>query len=377
MIAHSMIRRSGMTVLSLAAFFVVAVARSSDEVPVKNVDASAEAQGVGRLVRPASAIVPDAAGTKLAASIVARVDERVILLEEVVRPVRAKLQQAREQLPPAKYREIEWEILRQVTESKVQQIVVLKELDAKVPNPAVIQRIRKMAVKDFDKYVLKLARQFGLTTREEMEKRLDEEGSRIADLQKDFIDNLLAQQFLNQLIQSQVGEPTRDQLMSYYDEHRDDFADVAGAIWRHIEIKRDPDAAVARQRAASLRQSVVNGRDFEETARQHSQGPTAANGGLWSLTSKGSYTDEAVDQAIFSLPIGQISPVIDGKEAFHIIKVEKRGDGTARPFSEVQDLIRSKLKNEAMERHRRAKMDELMARHRTESVFDQSPPVAQ
>jgi parvulin-like peptidyl-prolyl isomerase len=336
--------------------------------------ANADEGGVGSLVRSSSPLLTGTTDAQVAASIVARVDDRVILLEEVLRPVRGQLQRARDELPEAKYREVEWELLRQVTESKIHQVVVLKELELKVPNKEVIGRIRKAASKDFEKYLLRLARQFGVQTREEIVARLEKEGSRLDDLRNDFLDNLLAQQYLTQLVQSQLKEPTRDELLAYYDAHREDFADEKGAVWRHIEIKRSGDPAAARRRIAEIEKKLAQGQDFAELAKKHSQGPTAINGGLWSLTSKGSYTDEAVDQAIFSLPVNSISPVIDGAEAFHIIRVEKRGDGTARPFSAVQDLIRAKLRNESVEKLRKAKLDELIARHHVESIFEQPPP---
>ena len=87
---------------------------------------------------------------------------------------------------------------------------------------------------------------------------------------------------------------------------------------------------------------------FSDVAQAKSEGFNAAKGGVYDWTTKGSLKAAVVDDAIFRLPLGQISPILDSGTAFHIVRVLERKAAGCRPFSEVQNEIREKLKDERM-----------------------------
>lgn len=320
---------------------------------------------------PSSAL--NVATSRPKASIVARVDDQVILLEEVMLPIQPQLKKLQAQLPSEKYREAEWHLLGQVTKARIQRTVLLKELELMLPNANVMPKVRKAAHADFDKYLLKLARDAGLKDREAMIAKIQEEGSDLDALRNDFIDNMLAQQYLHQTIKSQIKEPTRDELFAYYQQHQDEFTEPLGAEWRHIQVKKGADAAAARAKIEGIHRQLLEGADFAALAEKNSDGPTARVGGKWTLTSKGSYADAAVDEAIFTLKVGEVSSVIEGSNAFHIVRVEKRNDGAPTPFREVVDQIAEKLNNQLMISLRKTKIEEAMKKHFIESIFDNAP----
>ena len=72
------------------------------------------------------------------------------------------------------------------------------------------------------------------------------------------------------------------------------------------------------------------------------------------LKQKGDARAEAI-QAIFSLPIGQLSPILEDERGFHIVRVVERQDMSRTPFSELQPEIKKKIKaersNEDVRRH--------------------------
>lgn len=307
---------------------------------------------------------------KLAGSIVARVDDRVVLLEEVMGPIRGKLEEAAKQMPREQYRQMEWEVLRQRTEGMVQRLVVLKELESRIPNPAAIDNVRRAINKDFEKNLLQTARQAGLRSKEELLAQLAKEGSSLEEQRKEFVDNILMQQYLGQLIRPEVKEPSREELVRYYQEHLKDFSTDKGVEWKHIQARYGNDTASAEEKIRSAMSYLQQGADFAEVAKNLSDGPTASLGGQWTLTSPGSYADDKVDAALFSIPIGSVSNVIAGDTAFHIVKVDKRSEGGAKPFAEVQEEIRKQISRERFNARRKAKMDEMMTRHHIETIFD-------
>lgn len=310
------------------------------------------------------------------ASIVARVDDEVILLEEIIGPVAPKLKQARAQLPPAEYRKIEERLLQQMTDAKIDRLVVLKELKTKLPKPEAIKVAQKAARKEYENYLQKLTREFGLKTADEVKKRLTEEGSNLKDLERDFVDNLIAQQYISQLVRTQVKDATRDELMRYYREHTDAFRTEPGVIWRQIEVKFNGNPAEAETKIRALYEKLQGGEDFAVIAKKSSEGPTAFQGGAWTLTSKGSYADNVVDEALFQTPVGDVSGILRGESSFHIVKVEQRSDGSPQPFEDVQEDIKRRLKMKAFGVLRDEKIAELRTKHHVETVFE-NPNIAQ
>ena len=54
----------------------------------------------------------------------------------------------------------------------------------------------------------------------------------------------------------------------------------------------------------------------------------------------------AIDEALFTLQVGQMSPILDSDDGFHIVRVLERKEAGRKPFTEVQPDIRDKLKDE-------------------------------
>ena len=123
---------------------------------------------------------------------------------------------------------------------------------------------------------------------------------------------------------------------------------------------------VARREAESLLEKLRKGEDFATLAKKESDGPARSRnqGGLME-TSPGGYGVPAVNQALESLPIGQLSGVIEGPDGFHIVKVEKRRPAGPASFEEVQNQIKPILENAKI--RRRAKCLPRQACARTQS----------
>jgi parvulin-like peptidyl-prolyl isomerase len=53
-----------------------------------------------------------------------------------------------------------------------------------------------------------------------------------------------------------------------------------------------------------------------------------------------------IDHALFSLEVGRLSPILESDAGFHIVRVLERKQAGRKPFTEVQNDIREKLKDE-------------------------------
>ncbi len=101
-------------------------------------------------------------------------------------------------------------------------------------------------------------------------------------------------------------------------------------------------------------QKPVQGPAFAEIAKAKSDGFTAKDGGVHDWTTKGALQCKAIDEALFTLQVGQMSPILDSGPAFHIVRVLERKEAGRKPFTDVQADIRDRLKEIATRRKRRS-----------------------
>ncbi len=127
---------------------------------------------------------------------------------------------------------------------------------------------------------------------------------------------------------------TGDEIADYYKKHQADFQRPAMARVQAIGIPKEPnaqDSAAVRDSALAVRaQLEKDTTQFAALAQKLSKDPgSAAQGGELGTVRKGQ-TVPAFEQAVFSLPIGQISQPVLTQYGYHLIEVERRdGDTTA------------------------------------------------
>ena len=88
----------------------------------------------------------------------------------------------------------------------------------------------------------------------------------------------------------------------------------------------------------------MRGAAFAEIAKAKSDGFTAKDGGVHDWTTKGALQCKAIDDALFTLQVGQMSSIIDSGPAFHIIRVwsAKKRAGSRLPMCRPIFAIGSK-----------------------------------
>ena len=313
-------------------------------------------------------------------TVVARVDGEVILYGDVLSAVKPMLEQARRQMSAEKYIEFEWQLLGKATDQRVERQILMQELKSQVTkksgSPEAFAGIERAARKDFLKYLVRRAKEQKLARADgqpleafDVISQLQKEGMDVGRLEANYVADILSRQYLMQVIGGEIKEPGRSEMLAYYQAHAADFADKPGAVWRHIQIDHAGNPTAARQRAAAILSQLRAGADFAALAKEHSDGPTAVAGGLWSRTSPGSYADRAVDSQLFAAPVGPAVGVIEGATACHIVRIEERSDGKPAPFTDVQNQIRSKLKEQQFEALKDAKLAEIRGRHFSTTIF--------
>jgi hypothetical protein len=121
----------------------------------------------------------------------------------------------------------------------------------------------------------------------------------------------------------------------YYRAHREEFTLYPMVKVYHIFLKDE-------RRAKELREELTRGRDFEELARRWSQSPEAEKGGDLGLVRKGDLP-EAMEDQIFKMSPGEISPVVKSAYGYHIFKVTEVIESDRDDFQSFRDKITATL----------------------------------
>lgn len=172
----------------------------------------------------------------------------------------------------------------------------------------------------------------------------------------------------------ETSRPGEEQLKTWYGAHQGDFETATA---RHILVRfqgsrvplregqKDLTPEEALARAEALRQRIVKGEDFAAVARVESDDSgSGKNGGDLGTFGRGRMIPE-FEEAVFSIPVGEVSPPVKTQFGYHLIQVQKRG---AQPFEEVRANIEKRLATEAADKT----MQELKAKGRVfldESYF--------
>ena len=159
-------------------------------------------------------------------------------------------------------------------------------------------------------------------------------------------------QLVNKEIRGRVSVPP-EEVDHYYELHREDFKTGERVTVRDIFFRVEPtdsDGEVARIRgkAGEVRQLAVGGRDFDELAKQFSEGPGADKGGLLGTFARGELEGE-MEPVAFSLSPGQLSEVVRTDKGFYILRVDKIEPPGYRSLDEARDQIRETLYQKAVE----------------------------
>jgi len=137
-------------------------------------------------------------------------------------------------------------------------------------------------------------------------------------------------------------------IAAYYNEHPLEFTTPATAKPRIILFQYRPaDGPEARdkalQRANAAHDRIAKGEDFAAVAKEVSDDrESGEQGGLIGDVTKSRLMKELAD-VIFTIPVGQVSDVVEARSSFHLIKVDERTGDTLRPLSEARSEIQTVL----------------------------------
>lgn len=286
---------------------------------------------------------------------IARFNNQIVLACEVLWRVNLMIEANQDKIPPDQLNAARQQLLNRELASLLDRKLIYDEFLRNIPREN-LPRLEENLLEPFqEKEMPELMKQLKVETQRELEQELARLGSSLADVRRSFNERVIASEWIRSKVKVNE-EVSPDEMVEYYQSHLADYDYPAQARWEELMVSKsrvsDPSQAWAD--LASMGNEVwqrnseapVRGPAFAEVAKIRSDGFSAKDGGVRDWTSKGALRAVAIDHALFTLQPGQMSPILESDEGFHIIRVLERKEAGREPFTEVQGKIRDSLKEQ-------------------------------
>ena len=193
---------------------------------------------------------------------------------------------------------------------------------------------------EVDKSVARMASEAGGPDR--LRAILAKQGSDVKTLRAEIrrgrrVDKLVAR------ITGSVPAPTEEEAREFFEAHRGEFGKEGQVRAQHILVSpkdKSPEAkAAALSKIKAIRARVEAGSDFGEEAAAHSDCPSGKQAaGSLGWFSRGQMVKE-FDEAVFSMPVGAVSDVVETQFGYHVILKNDEQPATVPEFGEARERV--------------------------------------
>lgn len=313
--------------------------------------------------------------------ILARIDGEIVLASDVLWQVNLMLDANRDRIPPDQVEDAKRALLRQQVMGLIDTKVLYADFRRKVPTEN-LPKIEENLAEPFEQSeVTRLCEVLKMKDRQALDDFLRSHGTSLADEKRKFCERTIAGEWLRQMA-PKPKQVTHEDLLAYYQEHEAEFDFPAQAKWEELSVQTarlNGDRTAAWQAIAEMGNDVwqlvtqnpnLRGPVFVDIAKAKSHGITAPSGGVHDWTTRGALRSTKIDEALFSLEVGQMSDVIETETGFHIIRVLERKEAGRTPFTDAQANIRKALEAQGKKELVNVELDKLRDKSRIWTVFD-------
>jgi hypothetical protein len=264
-------------------------------------------------------------------------------------------------------------LIQQLLRQQVERKLIYQDFLRTVPKEA-LPNVQQMVDRQFEQTELpKLLEREGAQSRQDLEWKLRAGGSSLDREKRIFMEQAIAEEWIREQVKGpEKDEVTHEQMHSWYQAHLREFERPARARWEELTVSfakhgSDEEAHAA---IADMGNQVLAGAPLGDVARARSAGPTAERGGLRDWTNQGSLVCEELDRALFALPLGELSKIIQSKTGYHIVRVVERQPARRIPFLEAQKEVREKIRQERFREQYRAYLERIQKQFPVWTIFD-------
>lgn len=329
----------------------------------------------------AAARMADGAEPMAECEVIARVNGEVVTACEVMWHVNLMLEDKLDRIPSEELPKIRNALMKRELMGLLDTKILYGDFRRKAEG-ADLDAIHQNLAKPFEEKELdRLVKIFGVDDKAELPQRMADLGTSMRDQREDFFQKMIARSWINESLKVD-RDVDRDQLLAAYRAKAASYDYPTQARWEELMLRFDRfggDKAAAYAAMAQLgneaygaftAQADQTKPAFEAIAKAKSHAYNAGDGGQNDWTTKGSLADERIDEALFTLPVGQMSPILESDRGFHIVRVIERKEAGRTPFTEVQGDIRREIIRKRSDLAFNKKLSEMRRSARIWTVFD-------
>jgi len=273
-------------------------------------------------------------------AVLAQVNDEVITREDILGPIRPQMSKWRREYSEEAFRSRCRQVIDLRLREEISRRLVMQEAETELSDEE-----KEQIDLTLGKMLKDLAAGAGSTLL--LEEKLKARGTSMEEHRRRQRRRLLVQRYLHKKIGPKI-HITHSELLDYYRQVRPErYVHPTRVRLGLITIRKAESARPedARALAQAVRQRAAGGEDFARLARRYSHGPMAEKGGDWGFITEGSFRVKPVDSCLFSLKAGEVGPVIETDEAYHVVKALERDPGRTVPFTEVQDELEDEIRD--------------------------------
>ncbi|MBN2443574.1 MAG: peptidylprolyl isomerase [Spirochaetales bacterium] len=186
----------------------------------------------------------------------------------------------------------------------------------------------------------------------EFQQALTTIGDTLEGFKEKIRDNMMLRKYLSDEFYAKVVVE-EDEMKKFFTANEEHFYSPEKINASHILFTKEDKA-----KAEEIREALVKGKNFSDTAKEFSQCPSKEKGGELGLFTRGQMVPE-FEKAAFQLKVGEISGVVETQFGYHIIKVTSKQDSTKLDYEDVKEAIRKQITEKEVNENLKVKLTEL------------------
>jgi peptidyl-prolyl cis-trans isomerase SurA len=189
---------------------------------------------------------------------------------------------------------------------------------------------------------LERIKRYGVKTEEEFERLVKNQGVTLESVKRRLRDGLRVAKLVRRKVTLRVSV-TEAEITQHLEANRAKLETGLSFHARHIlvtpEAGSDAGWEAARIKADMLRAQLLDGADFVELAKQHSQDATARDGGDLGMLKRGELAPE-IEAELLSLSAGDISRPVRSPLGYHVFRLESKETLEAASIrQQIRDIL--------------------------------------
>jgi parvulin-like peptidyl-prolyl isomerase len=297
-------------------------------------------------------VVPE--NSEVAARIRATVNGVAILDDEVREAIYPYLL-ATQGLPEPERSQKRKEFFEKELQQIIERELVLQDMNFRLKGQTqILEKLQSYAEKEFDKKMRELKKRSpDIKTDEAFKAYLRNQGLSLAGVKRQVERNFMAMEYMRERVRAALDRISPEQILEFYQRHPEEFQVADSVKWQDIFIDagKFPNRGAARQFAEQIAASARAGQDFQKLVSQYDQGDSKYRDGEGYGQRRGEIKPAEAEPILFRMRDGEVAPVLELTNGYHVIRLAKREYAGLKPFDEkTQAAIRNKLQMDAWEK---------------------------